>query len=416
MITLLTGLPGNGKTLFALWHIKQKAEKEQREVYYHNIKDLTLPWTPFEPERWMDLPKGSIIVIDECQFIFPKKPNGSKLPEHYEQLAVHRHGGFDIYLITQHPTLLDIFVRQLVGQHFHTVRKFGLQRSTVFEWSACNPAPQNPSSQKSAIPLKWPYPKEVFGYYKSAEVHTVKRQIPAKIFLALLLVVCVLGAGYWSLNRYQHRFDKQKGSEVVATTQAQPAAPAGPVPAPVAAPAPVQPPFDPVADAKHYVEMQTPRIAGLPQTAPKYDPLTVPRRVPVPAACIQIGSVRDAQQGKEIKCKCFTQQGTPMDVEFNMCIQFARNGYFQDFDPDPDRRMADNREAAHAARADESVAVLANRPDAPLPVHAGGSQLMTIPDLTAPAASPSAKPPAVPDTGPPNNRATRAAPNRFASA
>ena len=72
MISLITGLPGNGKTLFALWWIKQKAEKEQREVYYHNIKDLTLPWHPFEAEKWMELPKGSIIVMDECQFVFEK--------------------------------------------------------------------------------------------------------------------------------------------------------------------------------------------------------------------------------------------------------------------------------------------------------------------------------------------------------
>jgi zona occludens toxin len=350
MITLITGLPGNGKTLFGLWHIKQRAERETREVYYHNIKDLTLAWTPFEAEKWMDLPHGSIIVFDEGQFVFSKKPNGSKLPEWYEQLATHRHRGFDIYIITQHPSLLDNFVRQLAGQHYHVVRKFGLQRATIYEWSATNPAPQNIASQKSAIPFKWAYPKEVYGYYKSAEVHTVKRAIPAKLFMAVGLVIGVLALGYWALNRYQHRTDKLKAE---ATSQTQLAASAGSSPVrPGGVPAAE---FDPVADVKHYVAMETPRIAGLPQTAPKYDGLTVPVRVPVPAACIQIGDVRSKRQ---VGCKCFSQQGTPMDVGFNMCVEFARNGYFQDFDAERDQKQV--------ARTEAGVAAMSDRPDAPV--------------------------------------------------
>lgn len=389
MITLLTGLPGNGKTLFSLWYIKQKAEKEQREVYYHNIKDLTLPWTVCDPEKWMDLPHGSIIVLDECQFVFSKKPNGSKLPEWYEQLATHRHRGFDIYLITQHPSLIDNFVRQLVGQHFHAVRKFGMARATIYEWSAANPAPQSPASQKSAIPLKWAYPKEVYTYYKSAEVHTVKRAIPAKLILAVAFVFAVLGGGYWALDRYQHRYDKP----------AAPGDPAAPGAAAVAAPGQAGPlPFDPMADAKNYIAMNTPRVDGLPQTAPKYDELTKPSRVPVPAACMQIGSVRSE---KPVRCKCYTQDGTPMDVQFNMCISFAREGFFQDFNPDPNKASPDRSAAG--------VAVLSNRPDAPLPDHQGGSQAVSfavVPDH--PRVGGQVSRDSTVQDGPPNNRATRA--------
>lgn len=346
MITLLTGLPGNGKTLFALWYIKQKAEKEQREVYYHNIKDLTLPWSPVDAKDWMSCPKGSIIVIDEAQFVFPKLANGAAKPAHYEQLAVHRHSGFDIYVITQHPSLIDNFVRQLVGQHFHAIRKFGLQRATIYEWSATQPAPQNPASQKSAIPIKWAYPKEVFGYYKSAEVHTVKRSIPAKLILAVLFIVAVLAGGYWSLTRYQDRNKKPNDAPAVVQSSG--------VGAPAAAAPSLAPgqsaPFDPVADAKHYVAMNTPRVQGLPQTAPKYDDLTKPVRVPVPAMCVQIGDVRRGG----LRCKCYSQQGTPLEVEFNQCVSIAQNGFFEDFDPDP-------RKAAE--RTDRGVAALAARPD-----------------------------------------------------
>lgn len=370
MITLITGLPGHGKTLFALWWIKQKAEKEQREVYYHNIKDLTLPWHAFDAEKWMDLPDGSIIVMDEAQYAFEKKPNGAKLPDYYKLLAEHRHHGFDIFLMTQHPTLIDNFVRQLVGQHYHGVRKFGLERSTIYEWSSANPAPQNPSSQKSAVPMKWTFPKEVYAYYKSAEVHTVKRAIPMKIFLAIGLVIGVLVAGYWALDRYQHRNEKPKpdvtttnaahGDAVAAHSLPGKASPQGGV-------------FDPIADAKRYIEQQTPRVAGLAYTAPKYDEITQPVRAPVPAACVQIGTPRDE---KGVSCKCYSQQGTPLDVPFNMCMGFARNGWFQDFNAEKDHqdslrtaqsvKVMEGHDSVDSVRAGPSVIVMeVPKPDPP---------------------------------------------------
>jgi len=401
MITLITGLPGNGKTLFALWWTKAKAEKETREVYYHNIKDLTLPWTECDPEKWMDLPAGSIIVLDECQFVFAKKPNGSKLPDFYEQLATHRHRGVDIVLITQHPSLIDNFVRQLVGQHFHAVRKFGMERNTIYEWSAVNASPTSTASQKSAIPMKWAYPKEVYGYYKSAEVHTVKRAIPAKIFLAAGFVVALAAAGYWALGQYQHRYDKPSSTKAPEMALQPDAAPVvGPAPAGGSAGG-SDSGFAPgsIEDAQHYIAMQTPRVAGLPQTAPRYDELTKPSRVPVPAACLQIGTP-SSEAG--IRCKCYTQDGTPMDVGFNMCVSFAQRGFFLDFNPDPNKASVDRSAAG--------VAVLSNRPEAPIPDHGGGSQAVSfavVPDHPRVGGA-SSKNAEIQD-GPPNNRATRAA-------
>lgn len=368
MITLGTGLPGNGKTLFMLWYIKGKADRERREVFYHNVKDLNAEkvgnWQTFDPKKWMDLPHGSIILIDECQEIFPKKPNGAQLPDYYEELAKHRHKGFDIFLITQHPTLIDNFVRRLVGQHFHSVRKFGLQRATIYEWSAVSPSPENPSSQKNAVALKWSFPKEVFGWYKSAEVHTVKRSIPAKLVIAAVFVIAVPVLGYYMLDRFQSRGKVEEvaapGSPIVG--DGKPLAPAG-----TAAGAN---PFDPVADAREYLAANTPRIVGLPHTAPKYDQLTQPARVPVPAACIQVGQ---AAQSKNLSCKCFTQQGTPMAVEFNMCVEFARNGYFQDFDADRDRQQ--DQKAAVGAQ------VVADRPDQPMRVDHAASRVLAFADV-----------------------------------
>lgn len=366
MITLITGLPGNGKTLFALWWLKMKSEKEQREVYYNNIKDLNLPWTAFEAEKWMDVPHGSLVVFDEGQFVFAKKPNGSKLPDFYEKLATHRHLGLDIVIITQHPTLLDNFVRQLVGQHYHCVRKFGMERSTIYEWAAANPAPQNIASQKSAISLKWKFPKEVYTYYKSAEVHTVKRAIPAKLVLAALFVVAVVVAGYLKLG-HMGAEKKNDAAAVVANPFSPGVGSSSSSSSAVAR-------FDPASDAREFVAMNTPRVQGLPQTAPRYDGLTKPSHVPVPAACIQSGDAHPV--GAAPRCKCFTQQGTPMDVSLGMCLEFARNGFFQDFDPDKD--------AAGSARADRGVQTLSARPDAS-PVHPqdGGSSVLAFAEVPA---------------------------------
>jgi zona occludens toxin len=405
MITLGTGLPGNGKTLFMLWSIAAKAKKENREVFYHNINladvEPVNSWQKFEPEKWMDLPHGSIVVMDECQEVFPKKPNGAQLPKHYEELAKHRHKGFDIFLITQHPTLIDNFVRRLVGQHYHSVRKFGLQRSSVYEWSACNPAPENITSQKSAITLKWAYPKEVYGWYKSAEVHTVKRSIPMKLILAVLFVLSVLAAGVWALNQYQHRYDKQKPA--ASPVPVNSAAVSGAVVGSVGSAASKV--VDQLEDVKEYVRQQTPRVAGLPQTAPKYDELTKPVRVPIPAMCIQIGK---AGESKDISCKCWTQQATPMpDVPFNMCVEFARNGFFRDFDADRDRLAVE--------RTDRGVEAIRAVPEASIPVREDHARpAVTIlpgrsmgPQRTD--TSPGLNEAGEVEDGPPNNRATRAA-------
>jgi zona occludens toxin len=314
MITLITGLPGHGKTLYALSYIKAYSEKEQREVFYSGIKDLTLPWTEFKAEQWMTLPTGAIIVIDEAQFVFARKPNGSKLPDFYEQLAVHRHSGFDIFVITQHPTLLDNFVRQLAGRHLHIIRKFGLQRANVWEFQTTCSTPTLAASQKGAIQHKFSYPKEIYGYYKSAELHTVKRAIPMKIILACIFVVAAPLYAYYSFNKPKAQTEnKPKPEQATQVQNAQ----AGVVKASYS---------NAMEDAKQYVYERTPRVEGLPYTAPRYDDVTKPVTAPLPASCLS----------SKTKCKCYSQQATVMDVPEQLCRDIVERGFFVDFKDAPD--------------------------------------------------------------------------------
>ncbi|MQQ99255.1 zonular occludens toxin domain-containing protein [Glaciimonas soli] len=321
MLNLFTGLPGNGKTLYTLWYVKKWIEKENaerakegkelREIFYHGISNLMLPWTKIDPQKWMDCPPGSVIVIDEAQFVFEKKPNGSKLPAFYEQLAVHRHKGFDIVLITQNPSLVDNFVRKLVGKHLHIVRTFGMERAVVHEWMSVRESPERPSNRRDSIQHKWGYPKEVYAYYKSAEQHTVKRNIPMKVWgfgLVLIILACLVYYIYGSIQKKIHP-DKALPAGAVAQQQVQ-----GGV-----AHASYK---NAVEDAHQFLFDRTPRVNGLPQTAPRYDEITKPTTAPYPASCVS----------NPKKCTCYTQQATPINVPEILCRDIVARGYFLDFD------------------------------------------------------------------------------------
>lgn len=317
MIELITGLPGNGKTLFTISHVRAQAEKENRAVFYHGIPELTLPWEKLDdPKNWASVPPGSIVVIDEAQKTFRNRSLGSAPPAFVTDLETHRHLGIDLVLITQHPSLIDPAVRRLSGRHRHMVRIWGMEASTVHKWDSVkdNCDKSRNDSEKS----KWGFDKSIYSLYKSAEQHTMKRSIPGRVKL-LLAVPVLLIAAIWYV--------------VTVVGKKTPVAPPGGVPGQVAAAAAPGvsqvPVFDPVADAKHFIDMSTPRIAGLEHTAPKYDELTKPVRVPVPSMCIQLNSRKE--------CRCYSQQGTPLPVEFNMCVSFAQNGFFQEFDSEKEK-------------------------------------------------------------------------------
>lgn len=305
MIHLTTGQPGAGKTLWTLAYVKQLAEREGRQVYYSGINDLKLPWTELEkPEEWHTLPAKSIIVIDEAQRLFRPRGNGTTVPEYVAALETHRHRGHDLFVITQHPMLVETNVRRLVGKHWHVMRTFGMHRATVHEFTELKQEPDK--SREGSIRHEWKYPEEVFTYYKSAEVHTHKRSIPMRVWF-LLAVPLVLGTlGYMAYSQLTP--EAVSASTVGQVVQAESIAPAG-------RPATPEP-----MTTKEYVAQFQPRIESMPWTAPRYDQLTQPKVAPVMAGCIAAAS----------KCKCYSRQGTAIDTDETMCRNVARNGYFDD--------------------------------------------------------------------------------------
>lgn len=316
-IELVSGLPGHGKTLWTVAYIRDRIKAEGRKVYVCGIPELKLEHEVLEKgNQWHRVPDGSIVVIDEAQFVFPKRGSGSAVPEHVSMLNTHRHRGIDMVLITQNPKLIDADVRALIDRHVFVKRHFGSHQAFTYTWMECRDQGSR-ADLKAALRASWSYPKDVFDLYKSATIHTVKRKVPWQIIAGLFGVpigVALMVTAIWFVkNRGVPAQEvQQENATVAATSEDQ------------------KPESELMAsagqqrDEKQYNPADyVPRLAGLPHTAPAYDQMTTqPSDMPMPQACVQM---RDL-------CKCFTEQGTSIsDMPKDMCQNIVSNGYYNPY-------------------------------------------------------------------------------------
>lgn len=321
MINLITGLPGSGKTLFTLNDVKKLSESKQsislgRQVFYHGIPDLLLPWELLnDPSTWHELPHGSIIVIDECQTTFRPRGAGSAVPKFVSELETHRHKGFDLFLITQHPMLIDGNVRKLVGRHMHVKRFLGFPKSTIHEFQQTRDNVDK--TTKGSIENQFFYPKDSYKWYKSANIHTVKKRIPMRIFLMILLPIICVSALYFAVK---HIGNFGKTPEELNGLYTKPS-----ILQPINPNTPQN--IDKIdVDNMTFIEAHTPQVEGLAYTAPIYNEVTKPITAPYPAMCML---------SKSKGCNCYSQQGTKLSVPKNLCQEFVDNGFFIDWDAEP---------------------------------------------------------------------------------
>lgn len=193
-ITLVTGTPGSGKTLYAVWTL-DKLAKSGRRIVANGIRNLAIDhelWDDDMVREWYKhCQPNDVIVVDECQRIWPMVSASVVPSEDIKMLHTHRHFGVDVMVITQHPNVMNKVIRNLVGEHIHVRRLFGGRRAMLYQWDHCH----NPNSGfKDAVKTLWHYPKKVFDLYTSAELHTKpKRVIPKALFvLPVALVVAVV--------------------------------------------------------------------------------------------------------------------------------------------------------------------------------------------------------------------------------
>lgn len=192
MITLITGVPGAGKTLYCVDEILTPAADSGRAVYVDGIPDLLLQHhVAPDPLQWPDwAPEGALIVIDECQRIWRPEAAGRTPHQSIAELETHRHRGLDFVILTQHPNLIHSNVRRLVGRHIHLRRtSLGVY---LYEWSEC--VTPDSSWKNALVKTKWSHPKRSFGKYKSAEIHNkVKFRLPRSVFVLGFCVLSIIG-------------------------------------------------------------------------------------------------------------------------------------------------------------------------------------------------------------------------------
>lgn len=343
MITLITGGPGTGKTA---WLLSQLVELRKREpeklLYIHGIRNLrgmphesifcrsqlcdicraqdddiqakqNLGNPPKFVENWPEWKEsGSLIVVDEVQRIWRPASGGAAPAVAISALETHRHYGLDFWLISQGPHLFHNFIRLLVGRHVHLVAKWSGRKE--FEWPECK---QDVQSRTDAVERVYTLPKHVYGMYDSAEVHTKQdKRKPLSFYasiVALIVAVCAVSVVVYRVG------------DRVVPNQKIPNATDGGGGAALAAspPTPGKSEFA-SKTIDQIAEFMTPIVQGLPWTAPIYQELAKPVSMPVLAGCVQ----------SKIRCSCYSQQATIIDMAEEVCQSYVAHLPFNHFRPD----------------------------------------------------------------------------------
>ncbi len=330
-ITLLTGLPGAGKSLRAIT-LGLAFKAEGRTVYAAGFKELDYEATGFLPlpsafdafdranlddnglikPDWMLL-ENAVILYDECYSVMPTRAAGRPVPVHIDALARHRHYNIDLIFVTQKHDQIDVFVRGLVKEHVHVVNKFGFAGAVLKTWGEFQ---LNTKATADASPF-WKYPKQNYRLYKSATTHSIKKKIPWYLWAPIPLVA-LIGYLVWSVA---HNFGaKEAAAPPVAALAANGGGGASQA--------------DKDLRQRDYAKWLQPRVAGQPWTAPAWDDLK-PQGVP-DLYCIAV---------EDGRCECRTEQGTKYNMQAGVCRTIAREGVYNPF-----RRPIDQRQAPEPRR------------------------------------------------------------------
>jgi hypothetical protein len=330
MLYLYTGVPGAGKTLYAVSNLLKRKDFKDRPIFVDGIKDLDHDKINYfdipEGESIQTWPKwappGAIIVVDECQRIFRPRPSGSKVPDYVAELETHRHRGLDFILITQHPRLIDINLRSLIEHHTHLSKtNLGIRRK--LEWTTGGAKdPESRTNIREALVSVYKLDKSAYGLYKSAEVHTKIRTKKSKLLMLFPLALCLVGYGVWSFTGFWGRFEGEapstdKTAEANKTAESAPTTMQTPQ---EAATGRYETQKTQAEQSKPHISEDDykPRIENRPETAPIYDGMNKSVTVmPWPSACVK----------SDKACNCYTDQGTKIkEIDKKTCISYIKDG------------------------------------------------------------------------------------------
>jgi zona occludens toxin len=326
-ITLLTGLPGSGKTLRTVHFIKRAIEAGE-VVFVTNLNGLKVPHIPFEdPREWEDLPPGSILVVDEAQQFFRTR-RGGEAPAYLTGMETIRHKGVRLVLTTQQPDYLDAHLRGLVGLHEHLVRENGKEAAKIWRHNEVMDNVRSERARSRYDSEVWAYPPELFALYESAQVHTVKKRLSSRFKRGLIFAAAAIALG----AVFAFRLPSVMGW---TGDEAQTPERAGREASPLASEHSASPTMTPAEWAERFV----PRVPQAPMSAPAYDDRPI-QSVPRIACAL----------GERMGCVCLTEQGTRYELDQFTCTDLVAKGGMYDPFRAPDSSTlpppADDRKAS----------------------------------------------------------------------
>lgn len=355
-ITLLTAIPGSGKTLRMIQMMAAHLADGDL-VYASNIDGLCLPGViPFDdPREWQQLPAGSVLFVDEAQKFFRARRSGEP-PAFIAAMEEIRHDSVRLVLATQQPNYLDTHLRGLVGRHEHLVRKGGANKSTIYRADGVMDNVRQLAGKKGLDKFDWSFPTEHYKHYKSAEVHTVGRQMPARLkavlglfgIAALLIVGVVMMIGS----------DVSEASPKPAAASANDA-PLGAVSRSLSLGQGEDAPVTP----EQYLAQLVPRVPEMPYSAPIYDGRQA--RAEPRIMCMTSGAgLNGLGAYADSSCTCLTEQGTLYAIDDRKCRDLAVSGppYNPFKEPERDLRPRDATQRGDDAREPSPTAVIVDAP------------------------------------------------------
>lgn len=198
MLKLITGLPGSGKTLYAVTQLKKIVdlnnllpENERRDIYC-DITGLEMDGVKKSPPLdWRDTAPNSLLIYDEAQFNKPFQPTARGLSpyDYIQELTIHRKTAHEIWYITQDPKRLHSNILEMIEQHIHLDRPFGAKLANIYQFRGVERNPKSPSAiDRAENTTKFIYDKKIFDLYESSQIDDgIKLRLPRKMLLAIAL-------------------------------------------------------------------------------------------------------------------------------------------------------------------------------------------------------------------------------------
>lgn len=234
-IKLITGIPGSGKTLFAVSQLKKELEKNQtsdspRKIYC-DITGLKIHGIEPPPIDWRQTPPNSLLIYDEAQFHQEfKAQRGTSPYKAVEELTIHRKTGHELWFITQDPKRLHNDILAMVEQHYHLDRPYGAKLASIYQYRG---AERNPTGitvkQRAENKQLFAYDKSLYELYESSQVNDgIKLRLPKELLFWCLALLATLGTAYYFIfgnentQAYLQAVKDGENNEIAENAQKQP--------------------------------------------------------------------------------------------------------------------------------------------------------------------------------------------------